>query len=133
MQVSTCIPPEDVNITPRMSYRRPPETPEVYYAPVTQDLNYLDNRNARRVYFEETEPKEGRPKDTKIMHVIAAKTIAQSFLNKISIDLMVNSQHEWSLGSGSPIPDPDLEWPWGGPKQPLAQGQFMTRPPLVEM
>jgi hypothetical protein len=104
-----------------MSEKKEPQTKEEYYFEALQDFPEIRNANARRIYFEETEPEEGKGRDTRILSATTAKTIAQQFLNRIILDLLTNSRYEWKVGSN--IPDPEHEFPWGGPKQPLGQGQ----------
>lgn len=106
-----------------MQQKKPEEPPESYYSDIIGNNNRISGPKPRKHYFEDTEPEEGRPTKTRVMHSIAAHATAQSFLNKIVIDITINSRFEWPVGSD--LPDPDYEWPGiGGPRQPLGAGQY---------
>ena len=98
-----------------------PPTPEEYYGPVLRDKGAMDNKNARAIYFEETEPKDGLPTHNRVLHVEKAKIIARMMMVRLMRDLIVNGRHAWK--HGTPIPHPETKFPGTDePRQPLAEG-----------
>lgn len=88
-------------------------TPEEYYRPVTQGYARIDNENARRIWFEETEPEE-QPTHKRILLTKKAEEIARAFITACITDVRNNSSFAWQPGSRLPG--------WKNNRQPLADG-----------
>jgi hypothetical protein len=90
---------------------------EEYYDPVLKGHNNVNNANARRIYFEETEPGE-LPTHSRVLSTKAAVTIGEAFIYRLIMDVGRNSRISWKPGSKLP-----------GRKdyvQPLADGSAET-------
>ncbi len=103
-----------------MSNPKPEPTPEEYYEPILKNFKSLNNKNARAIYFEETEPPEGLPTHSKVLHTAKVETIARVMFAGLLRDILFNSRYGWNAGSR--IPNPEKQVPGLRlPLQPLAQ------------
>lgn len=78
------------------------DTPENYYEPCLRNYRSVNNAAARKEWFESTEPNEGLPKHTSIIHVARAEAIMSTFINRLRIDVLKNSKLGWV--AGTPLP-----------------------------
>ena len=99
-----------------------PPTPEEYYDPVLKNFPSINNKNARAVWFEETEPPEGLPTHSRILHTAKAEMIAKIFIAGLLRDIHANSRYAWK--TAQKLPNPEKLMPGiKAPLQPLAEGK----------
>lgn len=86
---------------------------EEYYS-FTRHHPKVDNAAAIKRYFEETEPTESLPTNSRVLHLGKATSIAETMYARLIKDIIVNSRIGWEPGSALPGKDQLM--------QPLADG-----------
>lgn len=112
--VKVCLEPRGKVPTPKTKKMAINQQANEYYAPCLRDYRSIDNSAAQAEWFESTEPREGLPTHSKVLHVLVAETIMQTFCTRLQEDIMKNAAIAWI--KGTPLP---------GKKdyvQPLAEG-----------
>lgn len=80
-------------------------TAEEYYDPCLKSYSSVNNKAARRIYFEETEPDDERPTHSKVLHTAKSEALLNLFVSRLIVAVGLNAIKSWRRGT--PLPNPN--------------------------
>jgi hypothetical protein len=99
-----------------MAKNSQPEPPEDYYRSIFTRPEKSVGR--RKHYFEDTEPRQGRPTNGRVIDTERLHFLVTGMLGRLRTDVLLNAKFQWR--HGTPLPSP------GSPIQPLSSDMEKT-------
>ena len=66
-----------------------------YYAPCVKNYREVNNAEAVKEWFESTEPRDGSPNHTRVLHTKVAEAIMAQFLTELEVRIIAASRYAW--------------------------------------